>query len=276
MEQQEKEMIITTLVEDGQAQGFESEHGLSLYLQTPKHKILFDAGQSDLFLTNAEKLGVNIAEVDVAVLSHGHYDHGGGLKTFLQKNARATVYINASAFGEYYNGDKYIGLDNDLLKSPRVRLTDGEFVIDEELALLTMPETVYPVLSHGLTKRQGRDVLPDDFAHEHYLSVRVGEKRVLFSGCSHRGALNIMAKFAPDVFVGGFHFIKYATDGEDKTTLEDTAKRLLSYPTEYYTGHCTGNEQYALLKSTMGNRLHRLTIGKTFTINNKKPMQKRN
>ena len=60
------------------------EHGLSLYIDTGSHKILFDMGQSDLFYENAKKLGVDLSLVDIAIISHGHNDHGGGLKTFLE------------------------------------------------------------------------------------------------------------------------------------------------------------------------------------------------
>ena len=76
-------MRITTLIENTSCgDGFASEHGISLLIETGKHKILFDAGQSDAFARNAEKLGVDLRDVDLAVLSHGHYDHGGRADTF--------------------------------------------------------------------------------------------------------------------------------------------------------------------------------------------------
>ena len=65
---------------------FACEHGLSVYLESGGLKILFDTGASDLFLKNAKTLGVDIADVDLLFLSHGHYDHGGGLKDFLRVN----------------------------------------------------------------------------------------------------------------------------------------------------------------------------------------------
>jgi 7,8-dihydropterin-6-yl-methyl-4-(beta-D-ribofuranosyl)aminobenzene 5'-phosphate synthase len=66
-----------------------SEHGLSLFIETEKHKILFDMGQSDAFLKNAKTLGIDLSTVDIAILSHGHYDHGGGLRAFLEYNEKA-------------------------------------------------------------------------------------------------------------------------------------------------------------------------------------------
>jgi mRNA degradation ribonuclease J1/J2 len=72
-------MIIKTLVENtALSKNFGSEHGLSLYIEANSHKILFDVGASELFLENAKKLNVDISEVDYLIISHGHYDHGGG------------------------------------------------------------------------------------------------------------------------------------------------------------------------------------------------------
>ena len=76
-------MKITALTENTTQCGLPTEHGLSLYIETEKHTVLFDMGQSDLLAQNAASLGVDLRKADAAVLSHGHYDHGGGLKTFL-------------------------------------------------------------------------------------------------------------------------------------------------------------------------------------------------
>ena len=84
-------MKVTVLSENTSACGLPSEHGLSLYVETNGRKLLFDTGQGDLFARNAEVLGVDLSAVGLAVISHGHYDHGGGLKTFLSLNDSAPV-----------------------------------------------------------------------------------------------------------------------------------------------------------------------------------------
>jgi len=82
-------MLIKALVENTTiTDDLGCEHGLSLYIETAKHKILFDVGASELFFQNAKKFGVNIADVDFLVISHGHYDHGGGLKAFCGKTKK--------------------------------------------------------------------------------------------------------------------------------------------------------------------------------------------
>ncbi|MBQ3048539.1 MAG: MBL fold metallo-hydrolase, partial [Oscillospiraceae bacterium] len=132
-------MKITVLAENVSAhENIGAEHGLSLYIETSEHKILFDMGQSSLFTENAEKLGVDLSDIDAAVLSHGHYDHGGGLGEFLELNRTAPVYLSRFAFEPHYNGtEKYIGLDTSLAKSDRLIFTDDSCKIGEGLTLFT-------------------------------------------------------------------------------------------------------------------------------------------
>ena len=104
---------------------------------------------------------------------------------------------------------------------------------------------------------------PDDFRHEQYLLIEEQGKRILISGCSHKGILNIARWFRPDVLIGGFHFMKM--DPEDPR-LEQAALALLELPTVYYTGHCTGQEQFAKLKQWMGDRLHYISAGTKFEV----------
>ena len=259
-------MKITVLIENTAASDeFICEHGLSLYIETAQHNILFDAGQSGAFAENAQKMGIDLRNVDLAVLSHGHYDHGGGLQTFLALNDHAPIYLSRHAFGEYYNGtEKYIGLPAALQTETRIRLVDDKTVLGAGLTLYSCNDRapVVPLDAYGLTKHCGSAFLPDDFLHEHYLLIEEKGQRVLISGCSHKGILNAASWFEPDVLVGGFHFMKQT----DETVLATAADALLAHPTLYFTGHCTGEMQYAFLKAHMGDRLQALTTGKVIDL----------
>ena len=253
-------MRIVTLVENTACrEDLTAEHGLSLYIETGEHRILFDAGQSAAFGNNAEKLGVDLSRTDHAVLSHGHYDHGGGLSVFLEINKTAPVWMNPYAFEEHYNAnDKYIGLDPELKGSERIRFAEDGMRIGNGLTLYSRIPCPEPIRPFGLTVREKKGPVPEDFRHEQYLLVEEKGKRILISGCSHRGILNILDHFRPDVLIGGFHFMKMDPEGEE---LEAAARRLRGYPTVYYTGHCTGQNQYEALKKILGSQLHSLTTG---------------
>lgn len=259
-------MKITVLAENTAInQDFEAEHGLSLYIETEKDKILFDFGQSDLFLKNAEKSGVDLKNIDFSILSHGHYDHGGGIAHFLKINPQAKIFINESAFFDYYNGtEKYIGIDKSFKSHPQIQLVGDSFEIKSGFSLYSCNnrEKIQPTNPFGLKKWENGVFQDDDFLHEHYLLVEEKGKTILFSGCSHKGLLNIVDWFKPDVFVGGFHFSKI----EDNNQLKEIAERLKSYNTKYYTCHCTGVEQFNILKSVLGDRLEYLSTGKTVFI----------
>lgn len=237
------------------------EHGLSLYLETQGRKILFDAGQSGAFAENAGKLGIDLGTVELAVLSHGHYDHGGGLARFLEINDHAPIFVSSHAFEPHYNAaGKEIGLDPDLEKSCRLVSVQGTRELAQGLWLHALD--VPPADTSGLTVMKEGILQPEDFRHEQYLLLEEKGKRILISGCSHKGILNIMEAFRPDVLIGGFHFMKI----QQREILEEFARKLLEYPTIYYTGHCTGEAQFAVLKDRMGSRLHALSTGAQFEI----------
>lgn len=112
------------------------EHGLSIYIESGDAKILFDAGQTGAFAENAAALGVDLAAVDFAVLSHGHYDHGGGLAKFLEINKRAPVYLHRAAVDPHFNAaGKYIGLDRALMGSGRLVFTQAQWEIAPGITL---------------------------------------------------------------------------------------------------------------------------------------------
>ena len=258
-------MRMVVLVENTACRGdLAAEHGLSLYIETGKHRILFDAGQSEAFARNGEKLGIDLGSVDMAVLSHGHYDHGGGLQRFLEINKTAPVWVNPHAFEPHYNASgKYIGLAEALKENSRIRYGAESRSIGDGLTLYTRMPCIDPIRPFGLTVRENGTLVPEDFRHEQYLLIQEKGKKILISGCSHRGILNIMAHFKPDVLIGGFHFMKMDPEGEE---LEAAAAALKRYPCTYYTGHCTGEDQYDSLKKILGSQLHRLTTGRELII----------
>ena len=246
-------MKLVTLIENTTCrEDLACEHGLSLYLETGGRRILFDMGQSGAFADNAEKLGVNLSRVDLAIVSHGHYDHGGGMARFWEINRRAPVYVNQHSFEPHFNAaGKDIGLDPGLPRQG-IRLCGDFTELAPGMALHTLP--CPPEDTGGMTAGDG---LPEDFRHEQYLLMEEAGRRILVTGCSHKGIVAIAEHFRPDILIGGFHFMKV----ESEQRLYAAAEALLSLDCVYYTGHCTGRKQYALLKARMGEHLHSLSTG---------------
>jgi 7,8-dihydropterin-6-yl-methyl-4-(beta-D-ribofuranosyl)aminobenzene 5'-phosphate synthase len=269
-------MIIKTLIENiSDNPNLGAEHGLSLYIETKRHKILFDTGASQQFAENARKMDVDLAAVDIAILSHGHYDHGGGIRTFLELNQIAKIYMNKNVFQNHYSQSifsqqKYIGLDQGLYPNPRFVFVEDGLIIDEELELFSHIDgnRFPPSGNQDLYMEINGELQQDDFTHEQNLIVRGDGKNLLVAGCAHKGIVNIVNQFyrdkmmMPDLVIGGFHLYNGAAKkDEEPSIVAGIGQALAETKVQYFTGHCTGKKSYEQLKVILGEKLGYISTG---------------
>ncbi|MCI2082922.1 MAG: MBL fold metallo-hydrolase [Bacteroidales bacterium] len=258
---------ITVLADNRPDPGNEAlgtEHGLSFYIEFEGKKLLCDTGASSLFAENAKRLGVDLGAVDSVFLSHGHYDHTGGLKTFLETNDTAKVYMSDKIFGRKFYSSRHtvkreIGTDGSLQKAyaGRFALIPGSCRISENIALVFNDSHEYPIpaANRFLTIADNDGERPDDFSHEMSLVFNTPKGLAIISSCSHCGALNIIdscSRFTGigkvAAFVGGMHFVDYE-GSEREVGAFSTAMAQVAPETIFYAGHCTGERAKAWFAS---------------------------
>ena len=266
-------MIATVLVDNNSGRSgsceLQGEWGLAIHIEYMGRNILLDTGASGLFAVNADKLGIDISAVDLAVLSHAHWDHADGMDVFFSQNKIAPFYISKNAGENCWTiqeddktpngaGLKYDGIKQGWLE----RYTDRiKYVGDCELF-----EGCH-IVGHstpGLEER-GRKVgqyimkddgslVPDNFAHEQSLVLETDRGLVIFNSCSHGGVDNIIREVEKALhghtayaMIGGFHLF---LDTEEE--VRELAHRIAQVGIKrIITGHCTGEEQYIWLKDEL-------------------------
>ncbi len=271
-------MRITVLMENcTPSSRLVAKHGLSLFLELDDgRRVLFDMGPDASFLDNARALGVDAASADLAVLSHGHYDHGGGLAAFLEATSgRGTkVYVREGAFGTFASGtperNHGIGIDPSLADDPRVVRVGERHELGDGLLLFTARRRDHEIArsNRRLMALGDGGLVPDDFSHERSLLVREGGRHVLVSGCSHGGILNIMdaaeeiAGAPMDVVVAGMHLTDPSGGSvEDPALTRGMARELAERGARYLTFHCTGTDAFSLLRDELGECVGYLHVG---------------
>lgn len=256
------------------------EHGLSFYVEMEHHRLLIDTGASDAFMENAKRLGIDLEQVDMVILSHGHYDHAGGLLAFCAKNPRARILMHPLAGEAYYHEKdgrfKYIGIDSRIMEMPSVEFLDGNKKIDSGIFLFggAAGRRMWPSGNRELRVKRKGIYYQDEFFHEQYLVLEEKSKRVLISGCAHNGILNILDRYQevfhsdPDVVISGFHMQKKSGyTEEDLNIIKEIGKELKKKNIIFYTGHCTGEVPYELLKEYIGEQLVYVHSGDEIFIN---------
>lgn len=268
-------MKLTVLMENLGPETLACEHGLSVHIEYNGHSILLDTGSSGAFADNATALGVDLAGVECAVLSHGHYDHADGLRAFFFANDHAPLYLRKGAKEGYYSmrGDtqpRFVGIHRDICRQFAHRMVevDGVCPLMEGVWLVEnpAPEASADRAQH-LYKKVGEDTfVEDDFSHEHSVVLEGERGLVIFNSCCHAGAANIadhIAKVFPgkpiEALLGGFHMMG-ATGTDSINCSGDYIKRVADGFKRLdigriYTGHCTGTPAFHLLKAELGDRL---------------------
>lgn len=272
--------------------GFLGEHGLSLLIDTGQKRYLFDTGQSRVFIHNAAKLQVDLKELDAVILSHGHYDHCGGMGNW-QAFGSVPVYVQKQAFEAKYtlnprNGKlRYSGVENEgnwQTDANIHKLTERHTQIAEGVHLLAeIPYTTgfesVPVsfriseagyLGELLSAEPGQDgVSVDEMKDEQLLVVEEETGLCVFAGCAHAGIINCLQyvrKCFPDkkihCLAAGMHLKNCTPDRLEKTICALKEQEMdIMIPM-----HCTGIRAIAAIKDAFGNTCILPEAGKVIEI----------
>jgi len=260
-------MKITTLVEDTATKpGLLAEHGLSMLIETGKNNILFDTGQFLSLFYNAKVLKIDLSKVDKIVLSHGHYDHTGGLKKVLSRTGEVNVYAHPNIFAPKYaklkERKRYIGIpyQKEELESKGAVFhlsRDPTLIAD---SIMTTGEikrlTDFEPISDDLCVMRNGQLQRDNLLDDQGLIIKTDtDNAVVVLGCTHSGVVNTLHQVNElieddniSMVIGGTHLLH-----ADKCRIKRTIDSLLGFGVKKAAvSHCTGMRASAMFLDAFG------------------------
>jgi 7,8-dihydropterin-6-yl-methyl-4-(beta-D-ribofuranosyl)aminobenzene 5'-phosphate synthase len=266
---------LTFLVENCvRGEGLLAQHGLSLHIEAGAARILFDAGaDGEVLVRNARRLGIDLSTTSHIVLSHGHFDHGGGIATVMDMAPEARVFIPRGALLPRWSGDRDIALPlelRDRLVRERNRWTevDTPLALVEGISMTGPVPGTRPEWTHEGLLRNRELPVPDDVPEEQALVLESAEGIFAVAGCAHYGLGNLsdlVARTHPGrplrALVGGLH-LESAPEAELETLLDLLRDRGLECAVP---AHCTGWTGTHRLLSRMGPHCEPARVGKVLT-----------
>jgi len=263
---------LTVIVDNTPDGELEGEWGLSILAEYGDRKILLDTGSTDLFADNLKKLGFDIADIDYGVLSHAHYDHANGIPRFLDDNSKAKFYLRESTaencYAKKFIFSRYIGIPKGVMKdyADRIETVSGDYELCEGVWLIPHKTPGLSAIGRRelMYRRIGHRWMADDFSHEQSLVLDTDKGLVILNSCSHGGTVNIINEVKatfPDkhvyALIGGFHLHNKPED-EIRSISREIEKTGID---EVYTGHCTKNRAYAIMKEELGEKVRQFKVG---------------
>ncbi|ANQ54555.1 hypothetical protein XJ44_00630 [Thermosipho affectus] len=260
-------MKIWILMNDKAKSGFYSEHGFSVLTEVNGKKILFDTGQSDLFLKNVEKLDLNLLDLDAVVISHGHYDHGNGLEFLLKKIGPKKIYVGDGFFNLRYSGEKYAGIKHNRIFYERIggnfEIVQNDLEIFKGVKIITaapLKTSKYSEKKFKIGSKKEQDLFDDEL----YLFIESSDGAIVLTGCSHRGIVNIIFHLSKKgkikTVIGGFHLLNKTNEEllQISNLLNDFQIDVL------YPCHCTGDIAIDIFKKNLKTKICECLAGSVF------------
>ena len=264
---------ITTLVENtASGAGLLAEHGLSFWIEYDDKRILFDTGQSDILIRNAKVLGINLVDTDAVILSHGHYDHTGGLAALLDIAVKAKIYLHPAAietkFGKRTSGAESIGMPEIAKKA----IGDHEVIWTEKCTQIFPGITVtgqVPRMNNfedvgGAFFLDENCKKTDELLDDQTLFIETSKGLVIVFGCAHAGVVSILYRIAHlsekkqlYAALGGMHLLRAS-----KKRIERTENVFRDYGLQKIgPAHCTGADVTRRFWNVFPNRCFDITVG---------------
>lgn len=248
---------ITTIIENSSsAENLAAEHGLSIFIENEDFQVLYDTGASPRFLKNAKGMGIDLTGVDALVLSHGHYDHTGGVISYLTEREKPQkIYLGKNFFEERYAEKKEglldisalikeetllkTGIPIQVVKEQPMELAKGIWLLSGFTPDNTM-ESLSPLMLHCTEK----GIETDPFTDEVVIVLKTEKELVMISGCSHIGIVNMCSRvkrlFGQPIttFIGGTHLME-----ADEERIKYTCERLEKLGVKRLGAcHCNGEK----------------------------------
>ncbi len=245
---------ITILVDNQAEAGLVAEHGFSLWIETAKRHILFDTGQGTAFEHNARLLGIDIAQTDILVLSHGHNDHTGGVAQCLSMARKAELYCHPGAVSPRHsvrNGvSKSLQMPRktmraiDTFSSEQVHWVQDPLLLSDTIGLTgPIPRETDFEDTGGPFFLDSKGLRPDPLDDDLALWIRTDKGLIVCVGCAHAGVVNTLnhvqrlnGGMRIRAVIGGFHLLNA---GEQRLTKTLAALQALAFD-QIIPCHCTG------------------------------------
>jgi len=256
-----------------EAKGLLAEHGLSVWIETGELRLLFDTGQTDVYHHNAAQMDVHLDDADAIIISHGHYDHGGGL-AYLRTRPKTPVYVGAGALEKKYKTKKHV----DIGIPPLPNAPDLSFITNPKhltiapgIALHSgIPYTVpFEGTPTGFYTRLNGEIVPDLMADEQMLVITRGDTIDILLGCSHPGIINCL-HYAQSLYPGkriGTVMAGMHLNDADMPRIDETIRHLDAMDvTRVIPMHCTGQRAICRMIHALGDRCRPLCAGQTAEI----------